>query len=372
MNKIFRICLVFIILNSYKIANAVIVSELYNSEIEVTARQITEASKSNLIKIEFDKILRKITGKNVSLPLENAEQYLSKYEYLDNYPSENKLTLKLYFDKNLINKTLSDNRYVILNENRPVTLIWVKINQAPLFEIIQKFLNIISVVGSDYGIKIVYPILDLPEVQLLNQNIEHDQLLQSIQQYSKKYEADEIIFADCQMHEKGFIMNWKSINNSWEFKDQLIDNYEFNNYGSNDHQNDKLEHSNLGIQANVFIENLIQHFVNLQINNTKKVTQQMILLKINNIQNLEDYVKVEKYLQELPITNGLYADKFESEEVEFKIIVTGGKKAIKKALASNDLFRYEHDNQNINNNVNNNINDQLPNCPSLSYTFQYS
>ena len=95
----------------------------------------------------------------------------------------------------------------------------------------------------------------------------------------------------------------------------------------------------------------------------------MILLKINNIQNLEDYVKVEKYLQELPITNSLYANKFQSEEVEFKIIVTGGKTAIKKALASNDLFRYEHDNENINNN---NLNDQLPNCPSLSYTFQYS
>lgn len=367
MNRIFQIWLVFIILNSYKIANAVIVTELYNSVIELTAKQITDVNKSDLIKIEFDKILRKITGKNISLPLENAEQYLSKYEYLDNYPSENKLTLKLYFDKNLINKTLSDNRYVVLNENRPLTLIWVKINHAPLFEIIQTFLNIISVVGSDYGIKIVYPILDLPEVQLLNQNIEHDQLLQSIQKYSKKYDADEIIFADCQMHEQGFIMNWKSINNAWEFKDQLIDNY-----GSNDHQNDKLEHSKLTLQANVFIENLIQHFVNLQINNTKKVTQQMILLKINNVQNLEDYVKVEKYLQELPITNSLYADKFESEEVEFKIIVTGGKKAIKKALASNNLFRYEHDNENINNNNVNNNDGQLPNCPSLSYTFQYS
>ena len=366
MNKIFQIGLVLIILNSYQIANAVIVSELYNSEIEITAKQITDANKSNLIKIEFDKILRKITGKNISLPLENAEQYLSKYAYLDNYPSEEKLTLKLYFDKNLINKTLFDHRYVVLNENRPLTLIWVKINHTPLFEIIQKFLNIISVIGNDYGIKIVYPILDLAEVQLLNQNIEHDKLLQSIQQYSKKYDADEIIFADCQMHEQGFIMNWKSINNSWEFKDQLIDNYE-----SNDHQNDKLEHSKLNIQANIFIENLFQHFIDLQINNTKKVTQQMILLKINNIQNLEDYVKVEKYLQELPITNSLYANKFQSEQVEIKIILTGGKTAIKKALASNDLFRYEHDNENINNNVNNNINGQLPNCPSLSYTFQY-
>lgn len=367
INRMFQMWLVFIMLHSYKIANAVIVSELYNSEIELTTKQITDVNKSNLIKIEFDKILRKITGKNVSLPLENAEQYLSKYEYLDNYPSENKLTLKLYFDKNLINKTLSDNLYVVLNENRPLTLIWVKINHAPLFEIIQTFLNIISVVGSDYGFKIVYPILDLSEVQLLNQNIEHDQLLKSIQQYSKKYDADEIIFADCQVHEKGFIMNWKSITNSWEFKDQLIDTY-----GSNDHQNDKLEHSKLSLQASLFIENLIQHFVNLQINNTKKVKQQMVLLKINNIQNLEDYVKVEKYLQELPITNNLYADKFESEEVEFKIIVTGGKKAIKNALASNDLLRYEHDNENSNNNINNHPNEQLPNYPSLSYTFQYS
>lgn len=404
----FIICLYLIILNSINlamnVANGTAISELYNAEIEVYTKHINDTDRNNLVKMEFDKILRKITGKSTSLTLEEAEQYLIKYEYLKNYPSENKLTLKLYFDKGLINKTLQANRYVILSENRPSTLIWLQVEDTLLFEYVQQFLNKIAQIGADYGLNVIYPILDLPEVKLLNQNLEHHQFVTSIKEFSKKYAADEIIVADYHMHEEGFIINWKSVTNIWEFKNQLV---YINGLNNNHNTHDRVENTGFDIQANTFIENLFQHFLNLQIHNTKKIAKQIISLKINNVKNLEDYVKIEKYLQGLPIISNLTAAKFDAEEVEFEVVATGGKAAIKKALANNQMLCYkktnianndakhtgninsfvsnsenfDNNNQNIytnNDNINNNLeinsniaSEQSPESSSLLYTFQY-
>jgi hypothetical protein len=54
---------------------------------------------------------------------------------------------------------------------------------------------------------------------------------------------------------------------------------------------------------------------------------------------LEDYVQVEKYLQNLPIINNLRATKFQSGEVEFEIIANGDRQAIKNAIAGNNVLQ---------------------------------
>lgn len=363
MSKKLKILLSLIILsivNIINIAYAIIGSELYTPKVEVSSKYISDIERSNLIKMEFDNILRKITGKNFSLPLEMAEKYVVRYEYLEDYPDDKQLILKIYFDKSLIHKNLSDNQHTILNENRPSTLIWIKVDEISWLEVINKFLDAIVVIGHDYGLKIIHPTLDLTEIQVLEEYIEQEKLadqnlgreqnLKFIKEFSKKYSVDEIILADCKVNESNFLINWKSIINKLEFKKQQVNckhrSFDYEKLANNLHI--KSDIAEFNIQANLFIEDLFKHFINLQLNEAKKLTKQFISLKINNITNLYDYVKVEKLLQELPIIKSVHAADIANDIVEFKVLATGGKKAIIKALANNKMLRYSKDNKDNN------------------------
>ena len=126
-------------------------------------------------------------------------------------------------------------------------------------------------------------------------------------------------------------INWKSIVNNWQFSDQLLDN----------NQNTE--------QANLFVDKLTEHFLQLYASNNTNIAKEIILMKISNVINLEDYVQVEKYLKTLAVVNNLHATKFQPGEVEFEIVANGGKQAIQNSISTNNLLQENYNHQSADN-----------------------
>lgn len=333
-----------LILLTINTAHALLVEDLYSSEVQVPSKSITQEQKNTLTTQEFTKILKKITGKPKSLSLDNVDKYVSKYEYKDDKLINDKVILKISFDKVLINQTLIENKYVFLDEYRPVTIIWPKTSTVIESDLIQELLQQILVVAKESGLPIVYPIFDLKEVEILHKDILDDNFTDAIKQASKKYGADEIIIAECSTKDDILNINWKSIVNNWQFSDKIV------------------EHNSVNLeQANVFVDKLMEHFVHHYVGNNIKIPKEVVLMKITNVINLEDYVKVEKYLQNLAVTNNLHATKFQAGEVEFEIVAIGGKQAIKNAISTNNLLQENYSNKYPDDNTN-----------TLLYTLQFS
>jgi len=336
--------LMFLMINT---ANALLVEDLYNAEIKVPSKSISLEQRNILIKQEFVKVLEKITGKPKSLSIEDVDKYVSKYEYMDTVVNQlkddeqpnNKTILKIYFDKKLINKALAENGHMFLDEHRPLTIIWPKSFTAATFSPEQELLQQIIVLAKKRGLPIILPMFDLKEVEILHADPLDAKLTDSIKQASKKYSADEVIIVECNTKDDVLHISWKSIINDWQFNDQLAD---INNI---DNQNVETKSINFAIQANLFIDKLMEHFVHhYTVGNNSAIAKEVVLMKISNVINLEDYVQVEKYLQNLAVVNTFQATKFQAGEVEFSIVATGGKQAIKNAVSTNKLLQEEHNN----------------------------
>ncbi len=315
----------------HNVAYAFVSQDLYSSEIEVLSKSISLEQRNMLITEEFAKILKKITGKSNSLSIENIDKYISKYEYKDDKLAKNKVTLKIFFDKTLVNKALIENKHIFLDEQRPLTIIWPKTSTIFAADAIQAVLQKILVLAKDRGLPVIYPILDLQEVEILHKGIIDDNFIASIKQASKRYGADEIIIAECNAIEDILNINWKSIVNNWQFSDQLLDN----------NQNTE--------QANLFVDKLTEHFLQLYASNNTNIAKEIILMKISNVINLEDYVQVEKYLKTLAVVNNLHATKFQPGEVEFEIVANGGKQAIQNSISTNNLLQENYNHQSADN-----------------------
>lgn len=319
-----RIYLLLIMLLINNIVYAFRTEDLYTVEIDIPSKFISLEQRIALINQEFPKVLKKIIGKSKSLPIENVDKYVSKYEYKDDNLAKNKVILKIFFDKSLINKTLIENNYAFLDEHRPVTIIWPKTSDLMSLDSMQKLLQQILITAKDRGLSVIYPILDLKEVEILNQDIIDEKFKNSIKQASQKYGADEIIIAKCDAGQDLLNISWSSIIHNWQFEDQLLEN-----------NNNEVE------QANLFVDKLLDHFISIYTGNNTRTgkNKETVFMRINNVINLEDYVQVEKYLQNLPIINNLRATKFQPGEVEFEIIANGDRQAIKNAIASNNVLQ---------------------------------
>ena len=290
--------------------------DLYIATIKTNSASITsENQKKDLIINGFIQLLKKITGKQIDINIfgtDSLDQYINKYEYQD------QSTLKIHFDKHLINNVLIEHGYSFFQDFIPTTIVWPKYVNSITSDLGENLFKEIATISKERGLSIVYPVMDLKEIEILNKN----QNIQEIKNLSRKYEVDEIIIADFQEWGSKLNVNYRSIINSWELKDSIINT-------SND--------CNRG--ANLFLDQLLEYLLKTYANNKVNKIKEVFLINISNVVSLQDYVNVEHYLQNLSIINSIKATKFQAGEVEFEVTVKGDKQAIKKLIATKKFLK---------------------------------
>lgn len=317
MRKWLKIIVYMVVINN---VNALIKEDLYTANLNVASKDISQEQRIILKEQAFYEVIKKITGKSniVDLKLDTKyiDKYLSQYAYHEINPEQ--LILKISFDKKAINQELLEHDYKFLGEYRPLTIIWSK---SPEIINNQELLKYIESIAKLNGLSVIYPMYDVLDLDYLqNKSVDNVQFAKLIKQASKRYFADEIIFVDNIKEQSVLKLNWRSLSSDWQL---------------NTDGRDYIEH------ANSLVDNLMQYFINVYVSGSyTSRDKETIILKISNVINLEDYARIENYLQNLSFIKTIHATKFEPGEVEFEVVANGGKESIKKAVAGNSMLSY--------------------------------
>ncbi|MGD0465108.1 MAG: DUF2066 domain-containing protein [Gammaproteobacteria bacterium] len=327
MKKTYLVLMLYLVFWVVGTANALIKEDLYSADIKVSSRELDEAQRKKLTEQALSEVLQKITGKVNTLDIKNVEKYLSKYSYNNDVVGD-QIILKISFDQKIVSQALIDSNYKFLGEYRPLTIIWSK---SPEINHNQELLQQILSLAKLNGLSVMYPMFDMIDLEALQQITDDEQqLIMLIKQASKRYSVDEIIFVEYKPEENGSHF-WRSFTSDWQLKTEGVD---------------------FAAQANLLIDKMMESFIKrYAAGSCTAKEKEVVVIKITNVINLEDYVRVENYLQNLSFIKSLQATKFQAGEVEFELVANGGKEFIKNAIASSGILQESYSKNSVDHNV---------------------
>ncbi len=152
-------------------ANAVVVSDLYQVQVEVVDQ--SQNSRTEALNEALQQVLVKVSGNTATLLNEAIqtetrlpESYVRSYSYTHN-PINNQLELKVLFAQNLIDGLLRKTENPIWGRSRPLVLVWQGVEENLKRFVINSEQNAwhyeFEKAMNERGIPIIWPSLDLED-----------------------------------------------------------------------------------------------------------------------------------------------------------------------------------------------------------------
>jgi hypothetical protein len=291
---------------------------LYSASVPITSE--SEQARNQAVQQAFRQVLIKVSG-NPSVTtsdvmvkqLNDANNYLQAYSF-QTIPSgmQKNLFLTASFDEKAVNKLLMQVDQSIWGINRPLVLIWLVIqqdqsnsqitnliasdNNNPTFQALQQQANIV-------GLQIMFPVLDLTDMQALSNADVLQENLTKIIQASSRYNADAILIGRVSQSPLGWQGNWLLVNNgkqsTWMSQGKTLNPV-------------------LGLGISLTAEVLSSRY---KITSEKKDNLELntITLTVNNVTNMAAYSKVLNYLHQIASVKQLEVTEVTSDKIVFNI-----------------------------------------------------
>lgn len=328
-----KYCFVFfIILLLTQSAFAVQVAHLYSASVPIISQ--SEQARSQAIQQAFQQVLIKVSG-NASIlrtdavvkHLKEANNYLQAYTF-QSIPSGNQTQLFLTstFNEKAIDDLLTQGDQSIWGINRPLVLIWLVINQG------QNETQIDNPVASDnhnpivqsleqqannIGLPIMFPILDITDIQALSGADVWQANLSKIMQASSRYGANAILLGRVSQSALGWQGNWLLLNNGKE---------------STWTSQGKALNPVLGMGISLSAEVLASRY-KIPPEKEDNLGSHTIALTVNNITNMTAYSKVLSYLRQLVSVKQIEVAEVTSEKIVFNIELKSNEATFVQAIA---------------------------------------
>jgi len=192
--------------------SAVEVKDLYLVKIEVKGQGRTERWKATLL--GFKEVLIRKSGSNSILKSYAVQQayskvtnYLQRVEYssLKNDDNENVYLISLYFEPRLIDNIIQESQMPLWGSNRPVTLLWLAIEEDFERRIIHESHQVNSIetqIEKDSirrGVPIILPLMDLDDELKISMSDIWGRFPSPISEASQRYSADSVLFGRIQL-----------------------------------------------------------------------------------------------------------------------------------------------------------------------------
>lgn len=174
--KIMRIIGVFLLLLFISNSRADIVTGLYEAKVQVENQ--SSRVQSRAIQSALSKVLVKVSGKDqllsneqIKQTLKSARSFMRQYRY---ETRDGELNFIASFETDKVNDLIRDNGFPIWGRRRPATIVWFaheNLNQERVlypehFSGVEK--QVILSTAEDRGINVVFPVLDITDIDLVN------------------------------------------------------------------------------------------------------------------------------------------------------------------------------------------------------------
>lgn len=307
--------------------SAVPVKKLYDATIP-TANQ-SASTKASALKQAFGHVLVKVSGSSATLQLPNIEKaeqkindYVLQYRYsknpqaaLDNQP----LLLHVNFGNSAINTLLLKSGASIWGSNRPLTLFWIAKQTSSNKQLIGAsssgaILNFIERDAKRRGLPILFPVLDLTDVNNVSPDDVIAPFVNTIQKASQRYGSNAIV-----------IVRFKQNGTQWKSDWTLVTSPQLKSW--------RFSSNNLETISQEGMDNVVDALAQaFSLNQASMVDNQHPQVIIQGISSLSAYAKAQKYLEQLAPVQKATTQAIQANQVTFSLQLAGNIQALEKTI----------------------------------------
>jgi hypothetical protein len=290
-----------------------------------TAKERTEAMKSALIEI-----LSKVSGKpglatapEIAPELDKASNYIQQYRYrkipeksyLNTEAAVGSQIIWMRFDKKAVDKLLQKNNLPVWGRTRPSTLIWLAVEQDGARYLVgsnaQEEIRFNLENGAKRrGIAMLLPLLDLEDQQKVTFNDVWSNNQEPIFQASARYQADAILVGHMSL----------AANDTWQGRWILYEGGQGLSWnGQGAYVSELLDGGIVGT-----LEILGSRYAQVYDNSAPGSFD----IAITDIQSLDQFAKVSKYLESLEQVKDLYPTHIDNNSVTYRLNIRGNSKGL--------------------------------------------
>ncbi len=244
-----------------------------------------------------------------------------------------KMQQKLWvqFDSQAIRRLLQQYQLPVWGESRPSLLLWLAIDDGRQRRILnpsqdQFLTQQLQQMSKQRGLPILFPLLDLQDTMAISMADLWGGFSENIFQASERYQAEGILVAKITAHPG------QMVSAEWTFYQQGM---------AGVWQNQSLALSTVLTQGlEHTIEQLAEKFAPEQMAGSNS----QISLHISQVQELNDYVELQHYLQSLSIIQASQMTDLDANQITFKVLVYGNVDSLQQAMALDSRFELESQN----------------------------
>lgn len=319
-------------------AHAAVVQGLYESEKLVrnqSKEQRDEAMKNALVEV-----LAKVSGRpdvgtlpDIMTAVEKSGNYVQQYQYLK-IPDKGYLSteavqgsqlIKMRFDEQAVNKLLQKNNLPVWGRTRPTTLVWLAVEQDGARFLIgsnsqEEIRFALDNDAKRRGVAVVLPLLDTEDQQKLSFADVWNNNQEPVFQASHRYQAEAILVGKMNL----------SANDSWQGRWVLYEGGQGLSWNAQSASvNQLLDTGVLGT-----LEILGSRYAQVYDDSAPSVFN----IAIVDVKTLEQFARVNKYLQSLEQVKGFYASHVDRNSVTFRLDIRGNSKGLVQTISLGNVL----------------------------------
>jgi len=314
------------------------VSDLYEAEVAVQDQGTEEREAA--VRTAMRAVLIKITGDRYAsqrtslLPIvENAGDYLQQYRYSrrsedgtdGGQDPSSALKLRVKFDEATLNETLRDLGVPVWGKERPVTLVWVAVQDGSGRRLLSKerdpeYIHVLEERARTRGIELLFPLMDLEDASKIRVSDIWGGFREPVLEASRRYRPDSVLIGKIVASPAGiWEAQWTSFiegtASSWTAEgglpEMVLDE---------------------GVDGQA--DRLVSRFVRGDASDRAGT----IAIEVNDITTAGEYAKALEYLRSLSSVTDVQVERVETGRVRFAITAHGGGHAIRQAIALGRLM----------------------------------
>ena len=297
----------FILLALIVVCNIVFTAKadesIYSAVVQLTNKN--DIDRQLAIEKAMQMVCSKLSGKLVDLAVLKlnvpVSSYVKKYSYEE--ITENLFKIQVDFYKNSIVSFLTENNVYVLPEKRKALLV-LGVSDSLQTKLMQQ--------AKARALPILFPLLDLADQNIASHKDIAELNIPALSMLSAKYEAEHTLYL--QMNENTQILKWYVLENT-----------------------DEIWHSE-GVDLDTSISKGFDELVD-RLYRKKMKNNGVVVIKIMEISNLEQYGKVLQYLQALSIVEHVESDEIKPNMASFTLTLSGCENDLAIALANDDFFK---------------------------------
>ncbi len=305
---------------------AEVVKDLYVAEVPVASQDREERQLA--IGTALREVLVRVTGRSLALtvtPIEEAllqpTRYVQRYRYVKRQEDAEKgQFLWVRFDEKAVNKLLRDNQLPVWGKTRPVTLVWLVIDNRRERVLISndkivEARHIIEAQSRLRGLPLRFPLYDLADRATLGVTDVWGNFEDTILQASSRYHTEAVLVGRVYM----------SYGNSWSGRWTLYSEGRRQDWESRGETLEVAIMPGVGQAADILAQRYAQSM--------DTFSSGRVLVQIEGVNSLQAYNRTVQYLNSLGMVSKVQPKRVSDSSVLFELTSRRGRDAVSQAIA---------------------------------------